>query len=45
MDGVIMALLDIPDNGGFYVSAATDLNQENILQFLDNPGERHQMTK
>lgn len=45
LDGVIMALLDIPDNGGFYISSETDLTQENVEQFLEDPGERQQMTK
>ena len=45
LDGVIMALLDIPDNGGFYISSEADLTQENIEQFLEDPGERQQMTK
>jgi thiol-disulfide isomerase/thioredoxin len=45
MDGVIMALLDIPDNGVFYLSDETDLTEEKILQFLDSPGERKQMSR
>ena len=45
LDGVIMALLDIPDNGGFYISDKTDLTQETVEQFLDCPGERQQMKR
>lgn len=45
LDGVIMALLDIPDNGGYYISTEKDdLNQEKVEAFLKNPGERQQLS-
>lgn len=43
LDDVIMALLDIPDNGGYYMSDETELTQEKIEQFLASPGERKQL--
>jgi Thioredoxin-like len=43
LDGVTMALLDIPDNGGYYMSDETDLTTEKIEQFLASPGERKQL--
>jgi nucleoredoxin len=44
-DNVIMALLDIPDNGGYYLSDTTDITEEAIESFLANPGPRQQMTR
>jgi nucleoredoxin len=44
-DSVIMTLLDIPDNGGFYISDKTDITEEAIEAFLSNPGQRQQMTR
>ncbi|CAB9516550.1 Probable nucleoredoxin 1 [Seminavis robusta] len=45
LDGVIMALLDIPSGGGYHISDETDLTVEKIEEFLTNPGERQQMTQ
>jgi hypothetical protein len=36
-------LLDIPDDGGYYKSDVTDITVENILAFIDNPGDRFQL--
>jgi hypothetical protein len=36
-------LLDVPDRGGFYVSAESDFGKESVLKFLGSPGERMQM--
>mmetsp|Transcript_27818 Transcript_27818/g.64574 ORF Transcript_27818/g.64574 Transcript_27818/m.64574 type:complete len:427 (+) Transcript_27818:92-1372(+) len=49
-NGVTLALLDIPDDGGFYLSTKFDgekdtLTKEIILEFLANPGARQQMSK
>jgi len=44
MDGVVMALLDIPDKGGYYLSSETDLTENKIEQFISNPGQRQQMS-
>ena len=46
-DGPIVALVDIPDNGGFYVmpeSKDDDITAEVIEKFLESPGERQQMS-
>ena len=46
LDSVIFALVDIPDNGGFYVSEPKDdITVELIESFLDSPGERQQMSR
>ena len=39
----LVVLLDIPDRGGFYVSTESNFGKENVLKFLDAPGERKQM--
>ena len=44
LDGVVMALLDIPDSGGYYMSDETELSKEKIEAFLANPGERKQLS-
>ena len=46
LDGVIVALVDIPDNGGFYVMPETkdDITVEMLESFLSSPGERQQMS-
>lgn len=45
LDGVIMALLDIPDNGGYYISNdSDDLDETKVEAFIKNPGERQQLT-
>ena len=44
MDSVTMILLDIPDNGGFYVSnEKSDVTKETIEAFLAKPGDRQQL--
>lgn len=44
MGSVIMALLDIPDNGGYYLSTETDITVDSIRKFLASPGTRQQMS-
>ena len=40
-----LVLLDIPDNGGYYLSyPKDDITHDLLLQFLDNPGERQQLS-
>jgi nucleoredoxin len=39
----VMILLDIPDNGGFYVSTETDITADNIEKFIADRGERKQL--
>ncbi|GFH51559.1 hypothetical protein CTEN210_08035 [Chaetoceros tenuissimus] len=38
-----MMIIDIPDEGGYYKSDETDLTVENVLSFIENPGDRKQM--
>ena len=38
-----MIVIDIPDEGGYYKSDETDLTVENVLSFIENPGDRKQM--
>lgn len=38
-----MAILDIPDNGGYYKTDVTDITVENIVKFIESPGERLQL--
>lgn len=40
---VAMVLLDIPDNGGYYLNAATDLSESVIKAFIASPGKRRQL--
>ena len=44
-DSVVMALLDIPDNGGYYVSDETEITADAIEAFLANPGQRQQLSR
>jgi hypothetical protein len=44
LDGVTMVLLDIPDNGGFYISDEDNITAETIEKFLADPGQRKQMS-
>ena len=45
MDAITMALLDIPDNGGFYLQTPKDdITAELVEKFIENPGERMQMS-
>jgi len=39
-----MILLDIPDNGGYYTSDKTDITFENVISFVENPGDRLQLS-
>jgi len=39
----IMVLLDIPEQGAYYKSDVTDITVENVMKFLDCPGERLQL--
>jgi hypothetical protein len=46
IDTVIMAVIDIPDRGGYYLCDDLSdgvLTEDKIKQFLDNPGDRKQM--
>lgn len=38
-----MIILDIPDEGGYYISTETNVTVETIQNFLNNPGERKQL--
>jgi nucleoredoxin len=40
---VILMKLDIPDNGGYYVSDENDITVENIEKFIASPGNRQQL--
>ncbi|GMI20459.1 hypothetical protein TeGR_g4999, partial [Tetraparma gracilis] len=39
----VMVKLDIPDNGGYYVSDCSDISAEAIEKFMASPGERRQL--
>merc|ERR1711976_763434 len=39
----LVVLLDVPDQGGFYVSEESDFSKESVVKFLNAPGERKQM--
>jgi len=38
-----MILLDIPNNGAYYVSSETEISVESITQFIQSPGKRWQI--
>ena len=38
-----MVLLDLPDNGGYYVSRCGDISIQSVLEFLKQPGTRLQI--
>ena len=38
-----MIKLDIPDNGGYYVSDVKDITEASITAFMNSPGERVQL--
>lgn len=45
-DQPVLVLLDIPNQGSYYIgpSATTyDLSVESVLDFVNNPGDRHQL--
>lgn len=39
----VMIMLDIPDEGGYYKTDVTDITVDNIISFIENPGERKQL--
>ncbi|GMH70966.1 hypothetical protein TrRE_jg4472 [Triparma retinervis] len=39
----VMIILDIPDNGGYYVSDCTDITAENIEKFIADKKDRKQL--
>lgn len=39
-EGATMIILDIPDNGGYYISNVADLDTEKVINFVANPGDR-----
>jgi len=39
-----MMILDIPDEGGYYTSTETSLSVETIQEFVNNPGDRKQLS-
>lgn len=39
----VMVILDLPDNGGYYKSDSKDITVENIMTFVENPGDRQQL--
>ena len=39
----LVVLLDVPDQGGFYVSQESDFSKDSVTKFLNAPGERKQM--
>ena len=40
----VMALLDIPDAGSFYVSSETDISIDSINKFMASPGEKKKLS-
>ena len=38
-----IVILDIPDNGGYYICSQSDISVESLLDFQKNPGERQQL--
>jgi len=42
-DKPALLILDIPDDGGFYVSNAKEITEESITSFIANRGERKQL--
>lgn len=42
-DEPLMILLDIGDQGAYYVSDKTDINMDTVSEFAKNPGERRQL--
>jgi nucleoredoxin len=39
----VVVLLDIPDQGAYYISEKTDVSLPSVLAFLTDPGERRQL--
>ncbi len=42
-DEPLMILLDIPDQGAYYVSGANEITMEAVSDFVKSPGERKQL--
>mmetsp|Transcript_235 Transcript_235/g.415 ORF Transcript_235/g.415 Transcript_235/m.415 type:complete len:378 (-) Transcript_235:262-1395(-) len=42
-DEPTMIMLDLPDQGGYYVSKETDITIENVMKFVEDPGDRQQL--
>lgn len=42
-DKPLMIILDIPDQGVYYISDATDISIETVAAFIKSPGERKQL--
>lgn len=40
----VMALMDIPDAGSYYVSGETEITMDSIQKFLENPGEQRKLS-
>jgi len=38
-----MVLLDIPDKGGYYKCDSKDITMENVMNFIESPGDRQQL--
>ena len=38
-----MIMLDLPDNGGYYKSEINDITADSVIEFIESPGERHQL--
>jgi len=39
----LMVLVDIPDDGSYYISSETNITADTIRAFMDNPGEKMQL--
>jgi nucleoredoxin len=39
----LMILLDIPDQGAYYISGGTEITMETVSDFVNSPGERRQL--
>jgi len=40
-----MVILNIPDNGGYYKTEVTDITVETVMNFIESPGERLQLSR
>jgi hypothetical protein len=43
-DDPAMILVDIPDRGGFYKSSETNITVDTVLDFIEHPGDRKQLS-
>jgi len=39
----LMLLLDLPDSGAYYKCDSKDITVENVMKFIENPGDRQQI--